>query len=128
MSDLHLECGYLDVLNEEGADVLILSGDVCEARNAGKFLPFFTACSNAFKHVLYVYGNHEFYGDEYEEAKVKIQNTLQHLTNITILDDKFKTIDGVLFIGSTFWSDFNRGDPITMWQCGRVMNEEDAPL
>lgn len=123
MSDLHLECGSLDVSNKENADVLILSGDICEARNTGKFLPFFTACSNAFKHVLYVLGNHEFYGDEYEEAKVKIRNTLQHLTNISILDNQHKIIDDVLFIGSTLWTDFNKEDPISMWQSGRVMND-----
>jgi predicted phosphodiesterase len=124
LSDLHLECKMFDIEAEvKGADVLILSGDVCEARNTGKFLSFFTNCSKKFKHVLYVFGNHEFYGEEYHEAKVKIKNTLQHLSNIIILDNESITIDGVLFIGSTFWTDFNKEDPISMWQCRRVMND-----
>ena len=35
-SDIHLEFGDCDIPNTENADVLILSGDICVARDIGR--------------------------------------------------------------------------------------------
>jgi predicted phosphodiesterase len=34
-SDVHLEFGHLEIENTDNADVLVLSGDICVAKNFG---------------------------------------------------------------------------------------------
>ena len=75
-SDVHLEFSYIELKNSEGADALILAGDICLANKIasypddildlmhsqnGKIHNFFQNCSKEFKHVIYVLGKHEHY-------------------------------------------------------------------
>ena len=68
-SDLHLEFETIELNNTEGADVLVLSGDICIAKDLPltntirneKWMEFFTHCSEQFKDVIYIMGNHEHY-------------------------------------------------------------------
>ncbi len=68
-SDIHLEFGDIELNNTEGADVLILSGDICVAKDLAfkdserseKWMKFFENCSEQFDNVIYVMGNHEHY-------------------------------------------------------------------
>ena len=71
-SDVHLEFGPISFQNTENAEVLILSGDICIAKDFGKkFEKFFAECSERFPHVVYVMGNHEHYdGDQIGRAHV----------------------------------------------------------
>jgi len=45
------------------------------------------------------------------------------LSNFHLLHNNFVNIDGVNFIGSTLWTDFNKGNPITMWDIARGLND-----
>lgn len=61
---------------------------------------------NKFKLVLYVFGNHEFYGGDINTAKYEIIKLINH-KNVIILDNEsFTHSDEVIFIGTTLWSDF----------------------
>jgi len=98
LSDLHLGLGALDTPDND-ANVVILAGDVSRPREA-------VAWARAIdKPVLYVAGNHEFYGDS-------IDGTLDALrelcvgTNVRLLDDAVAVLDGVRFVGTTLWTDF----------------------
>ena len=65
-SDVHLEFGDLDIQNTDGADVLILSGDICVAADIGRpdphgimegarsnrIVDFFRRCSFQFPHTV----------------------------------------------------------------------------
>jgi hypothetical protein len=55
ISDLHLSLGTLDIPKND-ADMVILAGDIARPREAVSWARGFT------KPVLYVLGNHEFYG------------------------------------------------------------------
>ncbi len=78
---------------------------------------FFAECSRLYKRVLYVFGNHEFWNIDMLAAKVFMKNYLEKkYPNITVLDDHFVDIDGVRFIGSTFWTNANGANPQTMMQ------------
>jgi predicted phosphodiesterase len=125
VSDLHLEFGnplHLDNYCSE-IDVLIVAGDVCEVKNVHLFRDFFTDVSFSFPHVVYVAGNHEFYTGEMQETKLTIRETLARFSNVYFLDNEVKEIDGVRFLGSTLWTDFNKGDPISMWQIAQKIND-----
>ena len=119
VSDLHLECGDVTL---PGGDVLILSGDVCEARHVSKYSRFFTEeCSAKYRETVYVLGNHEFYGGNYQKTYAKVALGLPD--NVTLLENQTHQIDDVVFVGATLWTDMNKNDPLTKWQCGQSMND-----
>jgi len=113
-SDLHLE-GLQESLREKcpttitpapEADLLVLAGDIHED----------CAGIELFKDwpvpVLYVPGNHEFYGVGWPGALEHMRRACEG-TAITLLDKDEVVIDGVRFLGATLWTDFkiNRGIP-----------------
>jgi Icc-related predicted phosphoesterase len=138
-SDLHLEFGDLDLQNTEGADVLILGGDIFVAadlasgptlpvtesvqRRAERYNRFIVDCCARFKHVLMVMGNHEHYHGDFAETASTIRGTFGDLKNFHLLDKEWRIINGVLFFGGSLWTDMNREDPITMTSIRDVMND-----
>lgn len=148
VSDLHLEFGDINITNEEGAEVLILSGDICVAddldrnipdfnpytpgavtklgdrqKSAVRYLKFFERVSAAFPHVVYVAGNHEFYEGKWVKSLDVLRETVAKFPNIHFLEmDVFK-LDDVTFIGGTLWTDMNKGDPLTLHAVNDMMND-----
>lgn len=137
VSDLHLEFGPITIENN-GADVLILSGDICVAHDLGlrdsqnimgegtkskKYYSFFEACCNSFPHVIYVAGNHEHYHGDYATTLTTLRERLSHLNNLYILDKEVRVIDDVVFVGGTLWTDMNKRDPNTMYAVRSMMND-----
>ena len=63
------------------------------------------------RQVIYVPGNHEFYGADID-LTVEKARALAAGTNAHILQNDTVQIEDVTFIGATFWTDFNLfGDP-----------------
>ena len=139
ISDLHLE---FDDLELPGGDVLILSGDVCEAKNVkadrydpngimfdferanrrpDRYIRFFKEECSKYRHVLYVMGNHEHYGFRYDKTYSQLLVSMPD--NVRLLEQETTEIDGVVFMGATLWTDCNKGDPITMMQLRSSMND-----
>ena len=57
------------------------------------------------EHILYVPGNHEYYGCDIEAGRRELaRQCVEH--GITLLDRSAVTIDDVRFIGATLWTDF----------------------
>jgi hypothetical protein len=113
-SDLHLERDpAFQPLLHPGTDVVVLAGDIgsYQARSRlqdddfglARFAPRNTGSPAT---VLYVPGNHEFDGLEYDEAYERLRRVCSHL-DIVWLDRETVVVDGVRFIGSTLWSDFD---------------------
>jgi hypothetical protein len=137
-SDLHLEFGSISLENTEGADVLILSGDICVAkdvldrdvygifdrfdRNSSIHL-FFQECCQRFPHVVYVMGNHEHYHGDFANTVTDLRNRFGYLVNLHILDKEMVQLNGVSFIGGTLWTDMNKEDSITLMHIKGVMND-----
>lgn len=139
-SDLHLEFGPITLENKEGADVLVLSGDILvendldgwneEAADNGyarkrsvMFHTFMQECAAAFKHVVYVAGNHEHYHGDYAKTLKGLKAKFSYLPNVHILDREFVTIDDVTFIGGTLWTDMNKEDALTLYHIRAMMND-----
>nr|MDP2191457.1 metallophosphoesterase [Rhodoferax sp.] len=57
--------------------------------------------------VLYLAGNHEFYGESWEQTRKDIRQAC-HGTQIQFLDNDRIDIDGVRFLGCTLWTDFRQ--------------------
>lgn len=98
LSDLHLSRGGLQVPQND-ADVVVLAGDIARPREA-------IAWARSFdKPVLYVPGNHEFYGGSIGGTVDELKRLCAG-TSIRVLDNEEAVIDGVRFLGSTLWTDF----------------------
>jgi predicted phosphodiesterase len=139
-SDIHLEFGDLDIQNTDGADVLILSGDICVAADldmrdrrqtemgfararSERFHDFFERCATNFPHVIYIMGNHEYYHSDFATALDDVRRKLAHLSNLYILEREIKVIDDVTFIGGTLWTDMNNRDELTLYHMRTMMND-----
>ena len=98
LSDLHVGYSALDTpLND--ADVIVLAGDVAAPRQAAQW------AMRLDKPVIYVLGNHEFYGSSIDAAAAEMKRLCAG-THIHVLDNDEVIIDGVRFLGSTLWTDF----------------------
>jgi Icc-related predicted phosphoesterase len=144
-SDLHLEFGDLDLANDEGADVLVLGGDIFIATELSEFaydtsaaiipatdsvrergqryVDFVTRCSERFPHVILIMGNHEHYHGDFAQSARIIRDTFGHLDNVYFMDKEWRIIDGVVFYGGTLWTNMNGEDPLTMHNIRMSMND-----
>lgn len=118
-SDLHIEFEDL-AIDTCGADVVVLAGDIHTKDRGLKW-----AIENIPDiPVMYVLGNHEFYGGAYPKL-VDTLKTQAAGTNVHILEKGVVHIDGVNFLGCTLWTDFNLfGDPrLTGYECQQLMTD-----
>lgn len=106
LSDLHLEFAPFDP-PETSADVVVLAGDI------GLIADGIYWARRTFPHqqIIYVPGNHEFYGTERLATLAEIKNAALKC-DVHLLDDSEVVIqspdaqDGVRFLGCTLWTDF----------------------
>jgi predicted phosphodiesterase len=138
-SDVHLEFGPLEIKNPGDVDVLILSGDICVARDLMEYEPlvsegmrfgksdryheFFGNCVREFSHVVYVVGNHEHYHGDFAYTISDLKKRLGYLKNLHILDKETFELNDTLFVGGTLWTDMNKEDPLTLHGISRMMND-----
>ena len=133
-SDVHLEFGQHFVKNV-GADVLLLSGDICVANAlmprdtftashmSRRFHEFFETVCKDFKDVIYIMGNHEHYHGDYANTYNLLCENLKYLPNLHVLEKKTVTLGDVTFIGGTLWTDMNKGDVLTLHHIRDMMND-----
>jgi len=137
-SDLHLEFGDLDFDNQDNAEVLILSGDICVANDIAQRDPynvmgpdyrstryheFFQRCSARFPHVIYIVGNHEHYHNNFPATVPHLQDVLSYLPNLYVLEKQAKIIGDVTFLAGTLWTDMNESDKHTLNHIRGYMND-----
>lgn len=143
VSDLHLEFSDITINNEHGYDVLILGGDIMIAQNlhefpaddpvlpcsytqrgkAERFRDFLKRVSQAFPHVIYIAGNHEFYHGKYPDAYDWLREECAIFDNVYFLEMNTKEIDDVVFVGATLWTDMNQCDRTTLMIVKDMMND-----
>lgn len=99
MSDLHIAFGEPAVPVTD-ADLIILAGDIGRPRLSVRW------AYGLGKPVLYVLGNHEYYGGVIGQVLAEIRG-LTAGTPIRVLDDDEVVIGGVRFLGCTLWTDLS---------------------
>lgn len=107
LSDLHLEFEPF-VAPQTDADVVILAGDISTGLNGLKWaLEAFPSVP-----VIYVIGNHEFYGQKLQPLIRELRDTARG-TNLHLLENDAFGLGDVTFLGATLWTDFAlNGDPV----------------
>ena len=137
-SDLHLEFGDLDFDNTESAQVLILSGDICVARDiaqrdpygvmgaeyrSNRYHEFFQRCAARFEHVVYIVGNHEHYHHDFAKTVLHLRDVLSYLPNLHVLEKDLLDVGDVTFLAGTLWTNMNQEDPHTLYSIRNYMND-----
>lgn len=98
LSDLHLGFDTMEgPVND--ADLVILAGDIARPRQAVAW------ALRLEKPVLYVPGNHEFYGGSLDGTLHELQQLCAG-THVHVLDRSEMIVAGVRFLGAVLWSDF----------------------
>jgi predicted phosphohydrolase len=130
VSDLHLEtCEQGHGVPDLGeGEVLILGGDILCARHFKKDGPlkkvyndFLQKCVSNFDEVLYINGNHEAYGYNYEGT---FDVLAEHLPKeIHYLENDFVKIKDWVFLGATLWTDFRNENALEMMEAAQCMND-----
>ncbi len=135
VSDLHVEFAPIEINNTEKADVLVLAGDIIVANSLGprcfgdgygmseRFHKFFQQVCEEFNHVIYIFGNHEFYHGDHAKEFEYTREKLSYLKNLHILEKETFKLDDVTFICGTMWTDFNKNDPLAMDLISHRMND-----
>lgn len=116
LSDLHLEAHpHFAPEPAPGADILVLAGDVGSYQEGSQLgdgdfglarfspLPQHAAWPTP---VLFVPGNHEYDAQDFDAAHQRLRQTCDRL-GIHWLEREKLVLDGVRFVGTTLWSDFD---------------------
>lgn len=133
-SDLHVEFGPLEL---PGGDVLLLAGDVSEARylkhlnnchpnsHALQVSQFWLNEITKYDRVYYVLGNHEYYNNKYWKVHDYLRANLP--TNVELLEnDTVALDDDTLLVGACMWTDCNKYDDLTMFHLRAMMSDYSA--
>jgi len=107
LSDLHLtQHDAMSLLRPDrfpDADVCVMAGDLCESINLS--VNWLGKVVRPHMPVVYVLGNHEFYGTSIEAGR-KNAAMIARALDVTLLDDSCAVIGGTRFVGGTLWTDF----------------------
>jgi len=133
-SDVHLEFGPIELTNDQGADVLILAGDICVAQHfternptyvkhlAGEYREFFDHVTRQFPHVIYTLGNHEHYSGDVAHSYNILKQHLNY-PNLHILEKETWVHQGYTFVGGTLWTDMDNENAVAMSYAQSAMTD-----
>lgn len=127
-SDLHMDIndGVQNSLSiHEDADVVVFAGDLYNnAKRTVDFLYDLVKKLPDHQHIVYVFGNHEFYNCDMETA-VDYALSKSHYRLHFLRTGTVVTIEDVMFFGDTFWTDFEaEGDrDLAMLNARRSMSD-----
>ena len=119
LSDIHIEFEDFSYQATD-SDVVVLAGDIHVKEKGVKW----AIETIKDRPVIYVPGNHEFYGKAYPKHLSSLKDVCEG-TNIHLLENERLTIDGVNFLGCTLWTDFEiYGDPrLAGARCQEIMTD-----
>ena len=131
ISDIHLN--FADLILP-GGDVLIVAGDALEAGHlrkadnekkntflADRYRRFINEELVKYRKVIMIAGNHEHYGNQYEDTIPRIKKEMPD--NVHYLEAESLQIDDVHFFAGTFWTDMDKKNPIAMSAIKQFMSD-----
>lgn len=108
LSDLHFEfhadagASFVAGLDPAGTDILVLAGDIAVGDDIGPALDLFAA-RYPDAAIVYVHGNHEYYGTSREHAADVTRAACARHRNVHWLEQSILETKGVRIVGATLW-------------------------
>ena len=119
LADIHVEFAAFTPPKTD-ADIIVLAGDIHIGQKGLEW------AKENFKdrHVVYVLGNHEYYGKALPKLTSLIKTSAQGSNMHVLENDKF-VVDNIIFVGCTLWTDFKLlGDPgIAAYEVAQKMTD-----
>ena len=113
LSDLHLEAHpHWKAEPTPGADLLVLAGDIGSYQTGSQLgdsdfgLGQFSPLHGWPTPVIFVPGNHEYDGMDFDAAHARLRETCERL-GLIWLERETLVMHGVRLVGTTLWSDFD---------------------
>ena len=119
-SDIHREFKHNPPVPDIGADVLVLAGDIGYA-NDETIGWIRDELAGRYEAILYIPGNHEFYGQDYFHAS-QFMASMAEEGGYEWMNNKVVEVDGQRFVGTPLWANFCH-DPDSMRQAGAAIND-----
>lgn len=113
----------LPVMQHDHETVLILAGDIGSMHDPENLKEFMRVIAPRFARVLYVPGNHEYYGGNLDTTVLGIQDMLGGHENLFMSANGIEFIAGKNFLMSTLWTDFDKENPESMSEAQMHMND-----
>ncbi len=118
LSDLHLEAHpHWRAEPAPGADLLVLAGDIGSYQPGSQLsdsdfgLGQFSPHNGWPTPVVFVPGNHEYDGMDFDAAHIRLRETCTRL-GLIWLERETVVLGGARFVGTTLWSDFDALAPV----------------
>ena len=130
-SDLHNEMRGnkpfdIPAMDTDNETVLILAGDIHVKDGIFKN-DWIQNLAKRFGLIVYILGNHEHWRSSIGVTEEKILDGIHNhgIKNLYLCENNYFFLHGTnwAFYGGTMWTDYNKGDPITMWNAEQVMND-----
>lgn len=99
--------------SKEDARVLVVAGDVATFTQRTQAIWYLAQLAKEFTHVLFVLGNHDFYGGSVPMVKSWWRDVAPTLLpeNVQVLQERFFHVGDVVFAGTTMWTDASDATP-----------------
>jgi len=134
-SDLHLEWSAMPPM--PGGETILLSGDIqtacvlSEYRTDKRsrycrdiFKAFFTELSEKYQNIYYIMGNHEHYGNDFDQTVPILRQFFETYPKIKFLNKEVAPFtENTMIFGGTMWTSMNDRHPIAMIVAKRGMND-----
>lgn len=125
LSDLHIEWGdfFIPDMENEKETIVVLAGDIGLVKKPYTYRDFIANTCDRFKKVIWIMGNHEFYGTNFPTALVKVwYATLEH-ENLEVVEKETIVVNDVAFVCATLWTSMDNNNVMTMNDAKLWMND-----
>jgi predicted phosphodiesterase len=106
VSDLHTEFSPWKQSTLPTSRILVIAGDYSTAHDHNKTIE--ELLELPYEHVVFVLGNHDFYGCEYHDTYCRWLAWPEDHPKLHVLVNRSMLVDGIVFVGSTLWSDTSK--------------------
>ena len=116
LSDIHYDHGGLTPSISKKSDVVVIAGDI--SNGGSSISKYFSYLHNSTTvPIVIVLGNHDYYSKRrkftFSEAVEFYKDKASSFSNIHILEKETFDLDGIRFMGTTLWTDYDKGRDIT---------------
>lgn len=103
-SDIHLHLNKTFDFESYDSDILVLAGDIWSGTRGIEFAE--SLAERHGKPVIYLAGNHEYYGHNYNQLQESLRLRAKNSQNVFFLNNDVFYYEDVRFIGTTLWTDY----------------------